>query len=345
MRQPRLPVVAALLLAGCAMLAGCATRPKNDPFFGLQVAPAPATAGAQRNPPPQNYYNGGTGTAGNSTPSTATNPRYAPPGGFNFGSGTSGASGGTSGGATNSATRSDSGFRPITRSSTGGASVTSQPAETENNTSTARQPAGAQPLRSTSPEDKPPAQRGTTGGGSSGSAWPSSGAAARLDEGVSTGETAVRQASSQPGEDDNFPQSDGSSGLFRPSSRVRNTSYGDAPASGGSSSAGNASAGTQATAARRPADMASTEYGYDPQYRWLRGKLEYMQASRRWKLRYIPVHGETDDYGGSVILADAPELDNYAEGEFVSVQGRVEEDGPGGFSPTYRLSRIEPAGT
>ena len=34
-------------------------------------------------------------------------------------------------------------------------------------------------------------------------------------------------------------------------------------------------------------------YGYDPQYKWLRGKLEYSEREGRWKLRYIPVHGET----------------------------------------------------
>ncbi|MDZ7617026.1 MAG: hypothetical protein U1E05_08480, partial [Patescibacteria group bacterium] len=43
------------------------------------------------------------------------------------------------------------------------------------------------------------------------------------------------------------------------------------------------------------------QYGFDPSYAWLRGRLEYSQVDRRWKLRYIPVDGNTDQYGGSVV--------------------------------------------
>lgn len=85
-----------------------------------------------------------------------------------------------------------------------------------------------------------------------------------------------------------------------------------------------------------------TRYGHDPQYRWLRGKLEYSQMDRQWKLRYIPIDGETDDFGGSVVLPDPAVLAGYERGEFVEVRGRVsKQDPPEGFAPTYEVAELK----
>jgi hypothetical protein len=84
-------------------------------------------------------------------------------------------------------------------------------------------------------------------------------------------------------------------------------------------------------------------YAYDPAYTWLRGKLEYSQRDRRWKLRYIPVDGSTDQYGGSVVLTNPQKLDGFEPGEFVEVQGALAgRVGREPFAPGYRIERIVP---
>ena len=88
-------------------------------------------------------------------------------------------------------------------------------------------------------------------------------------------------------------------------------------------------------------------YGYDPQYRWLRGRLEYSGIDHRWKLRYIPVEGTTDDYGGSVVLSDVSRLSGYERGEFVEVRGALgnpaEDDL--GYAPEFQIHQIERLGS
>jgi len=83
-------------------------------------------------------------------------------------------------------------------------------------------------------------------------------------------------------------------------------------------------------------------YGYDPEYRWLRGKLEYSQIDRRWKLRYIPVDGTTDKFGGSVVIADPSVLTGHERGDFVEVRGQLgaaSQGGPG-YAPEYLVAQI-----
>jgi hypothetical protein len=83
-------------------------------------------------------------------------------------------------------------------------------------------------------------------------------------------------------------------------------------------------------------------YGYDPQYRSLQGRLEFSESEDRWKLRYIPIDGQTDKHGGSVILSPSPELDGFEPGEFVTVEGEVGKRDPRsrGFAPDYQVQRI-----
>ncbi|MDZ4819113.1 MAG: hypothetical protein SGJ20_09095 [Planctomycetota bacterium] len=64
-------------------------------------------------------------------------------------------------------------------------------------------------------------------------------------------------------------------------------------------------------------------YNHDAGYRTLQGKLDYLQSCGIWKLRYIPVDGQTDDYGGSVVLSDKSRLNGFSSGDFVTVQGRL----------------------
>ena len=99
--------------------------------------------------------------------------------------------------------------------------------------------------------------------------------------------------------------------------------------------------GTSA-AARGPADHGAT-YGFDSNYAWLQGQLEYSDATKQWKLRYVPINGPTDRYGGSVVLAATPALAGYKAGDFVSVKGQVANGSPaqGSFAPLYQVSAVD----
>ena len=84
-------------------------------------------------------------------------------------------------------------------------------------------------------------------------------------------------------------------------------------------------------------------YGYDTNYVWLRGKLEYAQADGQWKLRYIPVDTDSDGYGGSVVISNAAALSGYERGDLVEVRGRVQlQQAKKGFAPPYEVSEIKP---
>jgi hypothetical protein len=107
----------------------------------------------------------------------------------------------------------------------------------------------------------------------------------------------------------------------------------------------NASGGSQAAAATNgssPAAASVSRYGFSHDYRWLKGQLEYSAAQQQWKLRYIPIDGQTDRFGGSVVLESVPELSNFRSGDFIQVQGVVQGQNaaasPGGSA--YRITRL-----
>ena len=83
-------------------------------------------------------------------------------------------------------------------------------------------------------------------------------------------------------------------------------------------------------------------YAHSPGYKKLNGQLEYSLADRRWKLRYIPIDGDTDSYGGSVVLAGTVPQE-FQAGDFVTVEGSLAGDAaPGEFAPAYQFDKIEP---
>lgn len=89
---------------------------------------------------------------------------------------------------------------------------------------------------------------------------------------------------------------------------------------------------------------SESSYAYEPSYSSLRGRLEYSQSTRQWKLRYIPIDGQTDKFGGSVVLPGSAALQSLKPGDFVRVQGRMSQTPTiRGFSPTYEPSHIEPS--
>lgn len=89
----------------------------------------------------------------------------------------------------------------------------------------------------------------------------------------------------------------------------------------------------------------SLRYDRDPDYAWLRGRLEYSPTADQWKLRYIPIDGATDDYGGSVIIADEAAVRDFRHGSFVDVHGQIEGRNADArvVAPYYRVESIEAA--
>jgi hypothetical protein len=83
----------------------------------------------------------------------------------------------------------------------------------------------------------------------------------------------------------------------------------------------------------------SARFGFAPDYTWLLGKLEHSQASGEWKLRYIPIDGTTDQYGGSVILENPQSLGDLAAGDYVRIRGELLDAKRDGmtFAPIYRV--------
>jgi hypothetical protein len=88
--------------------------------------------------------------------------------------------------------------------------------------------------------------------------------------------------------------------------------------------------------------IAPGKYDRDRNYRWLKGKLEYTRTDDRWKLRYIPIDGDTDDFGGSVVLLGSRLMEGYKPGEYVTVYGTLgETDSRGnGYAPSYTVDRV-----
>lgn len=111
---------------------------------------------------------------------------------------------------------------------------------------------------------------------------------------------------------------------------------------GSSRASSSGASGTEGTVSFSP----TARYGHDPEHRWLKGRLEYSAVDHRWKLRYIPIDGRTDEFGGSVVLDNASRLSGFERGDFVEVHGQINRQGPDdrGYAPLYKVARIKRLG-
>ena len=140
------------------------------------------------------------------------------------------------------------------------------------------------------------------------------------------------------------------SGVAQPTAAQRQTVQGAAAAPGEVAATAWTTPSTAPTVA--PAAAATTggptsRYGYLPDYSQLSGRLEYEQATGRWKLRYIPhdaPQSRIDDFGGSVVLANTGQLSNLRAGDYVRVAGRIGGDDTtsADFAPTYQVAQVIP---
>ncbi len=94
---------------------------------------------------------------------------------------------------------------------------------------------------------------------------------------------------------------------------------------------------------------SESRYGFGPRYEWLRGRLEYSQAAGQWKLRYIPLQadvaspGNSDQFGGSVLIENPHLLGDLRPGDFVRVRGQLHarETDARSFAPIYTVSIVQ----
>jgi hypothetical protein len=95
-----------------------------------------------------------------------------------------------------------------------------------------------------------------------------------------------------------------------------------------------------------PANEAPSKYGYQSEYNWITGKLERSATSGEWKLRYIPIDGDTDQNGGSVLIANPELLDQFQPGDFVRLEGSMvaATNASGAHAPTYRIENVDAIG-
>ncbi len=331
-------VVAALALSGCKTKSPSAI----DPFVGRTRIPAPLT-GAAAGGPADPYFRGAPApmrrpnslaplqSAPPWAPSTSAPPAgsgaapgYAPQGGFNY-----------EGNSAPSGTQQAPSFVvPPTRTgaSRGWSTPGAKAATEENGRSSENAPLVA---NRTDAQTPPARERVIRVLQPRHSGAPRSLATSSPDEprrlNVPTDATDIMDL---PGA--RASQSPGHTHSTSPSSGFRLVSGTDDP---DGSSAVAAAVGTSTPASEA---SARARYGHGPAHEWLRGRLEYSQIDRRWKLRYIPVDGKTDQYGGSVVVSDPSKLTGCERGDFVEVRGRVGEEAPEkGYAPTYEVAEVQ----
>jgi hypothetical protein len=84
--------------------------------------------------------------------------------------------------------------------------------------------------------------------------------------------------------------------------------------------------------------------GHSEDYSWVTGQLYFIRAGKGlWVVRYATADTE-DKYGGGVVLAPAVNMKNFREGDLVSVQGEILDEGRASKNlggPLYRASHVE----
>jgi len=110
-----------------------------------------------------------------------------------------------------------------------------------------------------------------------------------------------------------------------------------------------ATADPQRTTVNSPGAAAASDsrrapgFGHGRDYTWLKGQLERSDDGQ-WRLHYADRNGAPDTYGGVVVLPDTVVGSQFATGDFVAVQGRVDAtavaDARG--NPYFDVERIMP---
>mgnify|MGYP007073220449 FL=1 len=83
-------------------------------------------------------------------------------------------------------------------------------------------------------------------------------------------------------------------------------------------------------------------YGYDKNsYRWMRGIVDFDAEKGTWNLIYSLTPDASDQFGGSITLADDPRLASLTNEDVILVEGAVDASRPDGFGkPVYRVAYL-----
>jgi len=84
----------------------------------------------------------------------------------------------------------------------------------------------------------------------------------------------------------------------------------------------------------------ANRFGFDPQYRWLRGQLQYSPETGQWWLRYNPPQQATDPLGGALWIENPQVLGNLQPGDFVAVEGELANTADPS-SAVYTVTRLQ----
>ena len=88
---------------------------------------------------------------------------------------------------------------------------------------------------------------------------------------------------------------------------------------------------------------ADAPYGYDTNYQWLRGQLDYAPGNGGWRIMYVPAYGTGDRLGGSLTIANPQALSGLQHGDHVELRGRLVQRWTGGPHDQRLSGRLGPA--
>jgi hypothetical protein len=91
------------------------------------------------------------------------------------------------------------------------------------------------------------------------------------------------------------------------------------------SAGGTPAPGAVAANVQKTSLKVDAPYGYDTNYQWLRGQLDYSPQHPGWRVTYVPAYGTPDRLGGSVAIANPQALSGLTRGDQVEVRGRLSQ--------------------
>ena len=98
----------------------------------------------------------------------------------------------------------------------------------------------------------------------------------------------------------------------------------------------------QANRTTRPSQASSKVYGYDPQFQWVKGVVEFDEPSGTWVIMYDNNPQPSDQFGGELTLAAHPALARLRAEDRVRIEGSLDQtatDAAG--KPLFQITRLK----
>lgn len=85
---------------------------------------------------------------------------------------------------------------------------------------------------------------------------------------------------------------------------------------------------------------ASSCFDHAEDYTWLAGELRFEPARQTWKLRYASAE-DGDRFGGTVTIAGIEAITDAKSGNFVRVEGRLDDSNTTESQPVFRVTAMK----